>query len=199
VPGSVAKNGLVVFECSVGRPAVPEQELDGAGIVAHSHADDATGSVGTEASEKCRMLLENSLSRGFIAKFGGLNEAEPGGAVLHQMVKERRVAELMGDHVWRIGHSEAVEVDDASGTGIALREVAFADGGADGFGIVIENALDNGNIPDSGSCEDIDLCAAGDQIRCHIVAIGLARNHVLHGGGFVIEVARVDLCSVFEE
>ncbi len=107
-PRSEVQNSLVVFQRGVGRPAVPEQEFDGAGIVAHSHADDATGSVSTEASEKCRMLLENLLSQGFIANLDGLNKTEPRGAPLHEKIKDRSVAELMGDLVWRLGHSEGL-------------------------------------------------------------------------------------------
>jgi hypothetical protein len=46
------------------------------------------------------------------------------------------MAELVGDHVGRLGNAEAVDVDAASGFGIALREVAFTNSCADGFRIV---------------------------------------------------------------
>lgn len=74
MPGSIVQSGLVIFECCVGRAAVPEQKLDSPGIVAYRYADGTTGSVGTEASKKRRLLLENSLRQGLIAYFDGLNE-----------------------------------------------------------------------------------------------------------------------------
>jgi hypothetical protein len=68
-------------------------------MVAHSHADDATGSVAAQAGEKPGMLLQNALRHRLIADLDGLNETKPGGAALHEQVEDPSVAELVRNHV----------------------------------------------------------------------------------------------------
>jgi hypothetical protein len=45
VPGSEVECGLAVLHCGAGRPAGREKLMNGAGVVAQRHTDDATGGV----------------------------------------------------------------------------------------------------------------------------------------------------------
>ncbi len=54
-------------------------------------------------------------------------------------------------------------------------------------------------ITDSGSHEDVGLRSARDQKSGHVVAIGPDRYHILRGGGFVVDVAGVDIGAVFKK
>ena len=45
VPGSKVEGGLAVIHYSAGRPSCREKLTDSAGVVAHRHADNATGGV----------------------------------------------------------------------------------------------------------------------------------------------------------
>ena len=93
----------------------------------------------------------------------------------------------------RSGNSEAIHINVSSGSGIGLWEVTFIDEHADRLGIVIQDApLDRGQVTDSRNRKDIRICPARDQILGYVVAIRMNRNHILHSGGFVIDIAGID-------
>jgi len=92
------QSGLVIFECGIGRPAVPEQKFDCAGVVSYGHSHDATSGVAAQTSEERGLLLQNSLCQFFIADVGGMNKTEPRCTALHEKLEDRLVTELVGDH-----------------------------------------------------------------------------------------------------
>ncbi len=168
-------------------------------VVAEGWTDEATGGEGAEFLNELRMLLENLLGEGFVVNFGGLGETEPGGAALHEELEDVGVMELVGDEVRGGAPAEAVDVDGAAGAGIFFRKIGFGDAEANGVGIVIEKALNGGKIADGGGGEDIGLSAAGKEIASDVVAMRPHGGHVLKCGGFVIDVAGVDVGTGIEE
>jgi hypothetical protein len=139
VPGGVVQCGLAVVEHGMGRPPASMQQFDDANVVAESRADNAAGGVGTESFKKRRVLPKDLFDASLVTDLGRPGETEPGGTALHEKPEDGGVAELVRDHARRPGQAETVDVDTASGPGIPLREVAFTQGGADRFGVVVEN------------------------------------------------------------
>src|SRR3984957_499699 len=141
-----------------------------------------------------------------IADFGGVDQAEPVGAALHEEREDLRVFKLVRDHVRGLGPSETKDVNAPTGLWIMLREVAFTDGGANRLRIVVEDALDEREITDGGRHQDIGLGASRDEKARNVVPIRLSpfevlprASHVLCGGRFVVDVASVDVGPVIEQ
>jgi hypothetical protein len=82
------------------------------------------------------------------------------------------MAELVSNHVRRLRQAKAIDVNTASGVGIALRKVAFAYGCPDGLRIVVQNAFYEREIPDRGGHQDIGLRAAGEEEAHYVMPVG---------------------------
>src|ERR1035438_2129554 len=120
------------------------------------------------------MVGNDALEVSLIVDFGGVDQAEPVGAALHQEREDLRVLKLVRDHVRGLGPSETKDVDAATGLRIMLGEVAFTDGGANGLRVVVENALDEREITDRGCHQNVGLCAARDEETRNVVPIRLS-------------------------
>ena len=66
------------------------------------------------------MLLDDLRDKGPVTDLSRLSETEPGGTALHKELEDCGVAELVGDHVGRLGDAEAVDVDAAPDLGSRL-------------------------------------------------------------------------------
>src|SRR5215469_7752473 len=99
MPSGKVQRRLIVFQNSVGGPAISQKEFDRPRIVAGCHTDNARGSVVAQAAEKGGMLLENSLGHSLIADFCGHDQTKPRGATLHEEIENTGMSELMRDHM----------------------------------------------------------------------------------------------------
>src|ERR1700691_6339045 len=152
------------------------------------------------------MVRNDALEVSLIANFGGVDQAQPVGAALHEEREDLRVFKLVRDHVRGLGPAETIDVDAATGLRIMLGEIAFTDGGANRLRIVVENALDEREITDRGCHQDIGLCAARDEEARNVVPIRLSpfqalprASHVLCSGRFMVDIANVDVGPVIEQ
>src|ERR1700722_6293363 len=152
------------------------------------------------------MVDKDALEVSLIADFGGVDQAEPVGAALHEEREDLRVFKLVCDHVRGLGPSETKYVNGPPGLRIMLGEIAFTNSSANRLGVVVENALDEREITDGGCHQDIGLGAAGDEKARNIVPIRLSpfqvlprTSHVLCGGRFMVDVASVDVGPVVEQ
>src|ERR1700685_4806417 len=109
------------------------------------------------------MVDKDVLEVSLLADFGGVDQAEPVGAALHEKREDLRVIQLVRYHVRGLGPSETKDVNAPTGLRIMLREVAFTDGGANRLRIVVEDALDEREITDCGCHQDLGLGAARDE------------------------------------
>src|SRR3984957_11265610 len=118
------------------------------------------------------MVDKDALEVRLIADFGGVDQAEPVGAPLHEQREDLRVFKLVRDHVRGLGPSETEDVNAPTGLRIMLGEVAVTDGGANRLRVVVEDALDEREITDGGCHQDIGLRTAGDEEARNVMPIG---------------------------
>src|SRR5579883_217714 len=101
--------------------------------------------------------------------------------------------------------AEGPDINRAAGARILFGEPLFGNAHADASGIAVEMMANETGIAECGGHQDIGVAAAGHKITGHILAViwivpRLAdAEHVLSRGGFVIDVAGVDVGSLFEK
>ena len=61
------------------------------------------------------MVGNDALEIGFVAYFGGVDQAQPVRATLHEKRKDLRVFKLVCNHMRRLGPAKTTDVDAATG------------------------------------------------------------------------------------
>src|SRR5260370_24464886 len=100
------------------------------------------------------------------------------------------MSELAGHSMRSFMRSERPSIKMAAGPGIAHGEKLVGKSEADAFRVGSEVLADEVKVAQCGRHQDIGLAAALNQVTGHRLPLP---NHPLCGGGFVVNVTRVDV------
>ena len=104
--------------------------------------------------------------------------------------------ELSRDVVSGEMEAESPLIDRSASLWVELGETVVIDTGVNAIGVGVEMSADEFDIAEGGSHEDIGVAAALDEKARDLLAV---THHVLGRGGFVIDIAGVDIRAVGEE
>ena len=113
-----------------------------------------------------------------------------------EKLADRIVVELFGNVMGGDVPAENPLVNGAAGFWVDHGKIFIADAEADGFRVLCEKFLNEGKITKSGGHEEISVTTAADEKAGDV---GAFREHVLGGGGLVVDIAGVDVGAVIEE
>jgi len=196
VEGGPVEGGGAVLAARIDGPAGFEHHADGIGVVVLGGVGKFALVGGRKVRGKAGIFGEETFEEFFVTEFAGLGEFEIFGALIHQEAKDFVVFEIARDHVGRFVLAERPGVNRAAGVRIFHREPFAGNGHAKARRIFAQMFLDEGEIAERGSHEEIGAGAALDEVAGDF---GAFANHPLRWGRFVIDVEGVDVRAVGEK